>query len=199
MKVIGITGGIGSGKSEICRYLKDKYEAEIIMADDVGHEVTEPGTDCNGKLRKTLGDEFFLQDGTMDRKQVGAAVFSNPELLEKINSIIHPAVMDEIVKRLGAAKQSGKRLAVIEAALLVGSPYRQLCDEFWYIYADRDVRLKRLAEGRDMDESRALAVMDNQLSDEEFEKGCDFTADNSRDFDYTVRQIDKRIAGLGAA
>jgi dephospho-CoA kinase len=193
MKIIGITGGIGCGKSEVCRYLKRKYGAQIIMADDVAHEVTQPGTKCCERLKELFGDGYFLEDGSLDRKKTGALVFKRPGLLKKMNGIIHPAVWDEINARLKAAQAAGKGLAVIEAALLVGSNYRQICSEFWYIYADRDVRIKRLIESRDITKEKALDVMKNQISEEEFRAGCDFTVDNSGDFEETARRIDERL------
>lgn len=194
MEVIGLTGGIGSGKSEVCRYLEKKYGAEIIMADDVAHEVTGPGTDCWKQLKYLFGEEYFLEDGSLDRKKAGALAFRRPEILSQMNGIIHPAVWDEIQKRLAEAEKSGKRLAVIEAALLVGSRYRQICREFWYIYADRTVRIKRLKESRNISEEKAADVMKNQLSDEEFRAACEFTADNSGDFADTAKQIDEHLS-----
>ena len=194
MEVIGLTGGIGSGKSEVCRYLEKRYSAEIIMADDVAHEVTEPGTDCWKQLKELFGEEYFLPDGRLDRKKAGALAFRQPEILGKMNGIIHPAVWDEIQERLAEAEKAGKKLAVIEAALLVGSRYRQICREFWYIYADRDVRIKRLKESRNISKEKAAAVMKNQLSDEEFKAACEFTADNSGDFADTAKQIDEHLS-----
>lgn len=194
MKVIGLTGGIGSGKSEVCRYLKNKYGAEIMMADDVAHEVTEPGSKCWERLKELFGDDYFLEDGSLDRKKAGALAFRQPEILQKMNEIIHPAVWDEIQERLAKAKKAEKKLAVIEAALLVGSRYREICHEFWYIYADRKTRIKRLAESRNISEEKALDVMKNQLSDEEFKAACEFTADNSGDFADTAKQIDEHLS-----
>ena len=193
MQIIGITGGIGCGKSEVCRYLKEKYDAEIIMADDVAHEVTEPGTKCNESLRELFGDEFFLEDGRLDRKKAGTVAFKDPEILKQMNGIIHPAVWVEICGRLEKAKRGGKRLAIIEAALLVGSRYREICAEYWYIYAEKSVRLKRLTASRDISVEKALSVMDNQLSEGEFKAACDFTVDNSGEFGETARQIDEHI------
>ena len=193
MEIIGITGGIGCGKSEVCRYLRERYGAEVIMADDVGHEVTRPGTKCCERLKELFGDGYFLEDGSLDRKKAGALVFKRPELLKKMNDIIHPAVWDEINARLKTAQETGKELAVIEAALLVGSKYRQICSEFWNIYADRDVRIQRLIESRDITKEKALDVMKNQISEEEFKAGCDFTVDNSGDFKETARRIDERL------
>ena len=194
MKVIGITGGIGCGKSEVCRYLQKKYDAEIIMADDVARDVTRPGTSCHGKLIELLGDDCFLEDGSLDRKKTGAVAFKNPDILHAMNDIIHPAVWDEIQKRLKEAQEAQKKLAVIEAALLVGSSYREICSEFWYIYADKDVRIERLMQSRKMEPDRVLDIMKNQPTEEEFRNACEFTLDNSGDFSATSAMIDKRIA-----
>ncbi len=194
MEIIGLTGGIGCGKSSVCRYLKDKYNAEIIMADNVAHEVAEFGTACNKELHELFPDDNFQDNGNMNRKKIGDQFFKNPDMLNKINAIIHPAVDKEILSRLEAAKAEGRSMAVIEAALLVGTKYEEICAEFWYVYADREVRVQRLLKSRDITREKALNIMANQISDEEYKACSSFIADNSKDFDATAGQIDVYIA-----
>ncbi len=194
MYIIGITGGIGCGKSLVCEYLGRDYDAEVIMADDVAHDVMKPGTKCNKSLRKLFGDEYFLDDGSLNRKTAGALAFKNPDILEAMNNIIHPAVWDEIQDRLARAENAGKKLAVIEAALLIGTKYKDICEEFWYIYSDTETRLERLVSNRGITAERAKDVMKNQLSDDEFKNACDFTVDNSGDFEDTKEQIKKHLS-----
>lgn len=194
MKIIGITGGIGCGKSTVCEYLKNKYDAEIILADNVGHEVTEPGTDCNRELQKLFGANCFYSDGSLNRKIIGDIAFRDPQILQKMNSVIHPAVWDEIIKRFEAARAGGKRLAVLEAALLIESKYVDICDELWYVYADKDSRMKRLLSSRDITEGKVNHIIKRQLSEDEFRKNCDFIIDNTKNFQKTAIEIDSRLA-----
>lgn len=194
MKIIGITGGIGCGKSTVCDYLKSKYDAEIILADNVGHEVTEPGTKCNRELQKLFGENCFYSDGTLNRRKIGDIAFKNPLLLQKMNSLIHPAVWDEIIKRFEAARAGGKRLAVLEAALLIESKYVDICDELWYVYADKTSRMKRLLSSRDITKEKVNHIIERQLSEDEFRKNCDFVINNTENFQKTAMEIDSRLA-----
>jgi dephospho-CoA kinase len=193
MKVIGLTGGIGSGKTQVCTYLQEKYKAEIIMADDVGHELMEPGTECYRQLRGIFSEEYILENGSLDRKKIGQVAFHQPAILEKMNSIIHPAVWNEVTGRIERARIKGAPILIFEAALLLGTAYREICQEFWYVYAQREVRLKRLQEGRNISRERAESVMKSQPSEEEFRKGCDFVIDNSGFFSDTAKVIDKKL------
>ncbi len=194
MKVIGMTGGIGCGKSAVCRYLEKEYHAQIIYSDQVAHELMEPGTDCYRRLRELFGEAYLLPDGHLDRKKIGDAAFKDPQLIARMNEIVHPAVWDEIVSRINRAKESGTELVVLESALLVGSSYRALCDEFWNVYADEETRIQRLIQSRDITREKAENIMARQHSETQFREGCDFTLDNSGDFPETEREIDRRLA-----
>lgn len=194
MKIIGITGGIGCGKSRVCAYMREKYGAEIIMADDIGHEVMLPGTKCHEKLQSMFEPECFNEDGTLNRKKVGNIAFKDPAVLERMNSVIHPAVWEEIMKRLENARQNNKNIAVLEAAILLESKYADICDELWYIYADRGSRVERLLSSREITGEKIGHVMERQLSEKGFREGCDFVIDNSGDFEKTAVEIDLRLA-----
>lgn len=197
MHVIGITGGIGSGKSRICDYIGEKYKACILKTDDCGHDVMAPCGTAYDELCELLGNDYFLDDGkTFDRKKIGERAFKEPYLLEKMNSYIHPAVKKEIIKRLELAKKSGCEIGVIESALLIEAGYRDLCDEFWYVCVDRKMRLERLLSSRDITMEKAALIMDRQKSDAEFRKQCEFVIVNNDNFDLTKKQIDERIALL---
>lgn len=197
MIILGLTGGIGCGKSEVCAYLKDKYNAYIIKTDDLGHDVMAPGGAAYGDLTALLGSEFILPDGNFDRKALGSRAFGEPELLQKMNAIIHPAVRRMVESGLEDAKDSGYALAVIESALLIEAGYREICTEFWYIYAHEDVRTGRLMKSRDITHEKISDIMNKQRSEEEFRSECDVTIDNSFEFETTKRQIDERLKELG--
>ena len=197
MIILGLTGGIGCGKSEVCAYLKDKYNAYIIKTDDLGHDAMAPGGIAYGALTELLGTEYILPDGNFDRKALGSRAFREPELLKKMNAIIHPAVRKMVEIGLENARNSGYMLAVIESALLIEAGYRGICTEFWYIYASEDVRVKRLTESRGLTPEKIADIMDKQRAEEEFRKECDVTIDNSFDLEITKNNIDERLKELG--
>ena len=197
MVIIGITGGIGCGKSEVCRELKNRYGAFTIIADEIGHDLLKAGSECFEDLKELLGEEMIGPDGNFDRKKVGNLAFADPSVLEKMNEIIHPAVLDKIFDLLDLAESRKRRLAVIEAALLLEAGYKQYCHDVWYIYASEKTRIRRLKESRGLDDKKIRDIISSQLSEEEFRNGCDFTIDNDLDFDITAMQIRERLASFG--
>lgn len=191
---IGITGGIGAGKSEILRYIGKHYPCEIYLADEVAHRVKEPGTDCYGKLLALLGEEILTADGQIDKAKMAAKIFADAGLLEKVNAVIHPAVRTYLLERLARArKRAETELFFVEAALLLECGYGEIVDEMWYIHADASVRRRRLVESRGYDSERIDNVMAKQLSEEAFRSRCDFVIDNSGSLTETFRQIDKKL------
>ena len=114
MKIISITGGVGSGKSEVLRVLQEEFDAEIIKADEVAHQLMEPGKKGYQHVVEALGDSFLNKDGSIDRKKLAALIFQNKEAVETMNAIIHPMAWEEIRY---AINHSDKEIIVVEAAL----------------------------------------------------------------------------------
>jgi len=197
MIIIGITGGIGCGKSEVCLELKNRYGAFVMTADTIAHDMLKSGSLCYDELTELLGEEMKKPDGSFDRRKVGDLAFSKPEIISRMNEIIHPAVMDRIFDLLDLAEEKHRRLAVIEAALLLEAGYKQYCTEVWYIYASEKTRYNRLKASRALSDEKIRNIMSNQLSEEEFRDSCDYTIDNNLDFDITAMQIRERLRGLG--
>ncbi len=194
MLFIGITGGVGAGKSEILKYIKEHYKCEMYLADEVAHLVKEPGTECFTKLVELLGADVVAADGKIDKAVMAGKIFADGEILKKVNEIVHPAVKEYLLARLEEAKNSGEvELFFVEAALLIEAGYKSLVDEMWYIYATEDVRKKRLQNARGYSEEKIAGIMQNQLSEEQFRKECDFVIDNSRELTDSYRQIDKKL------
>lgn len=193
MKIIGITGGVGAGKSEILRYLREKHGAVIIEADKVGHFVMEPGQTCYEQITAYFGNGILSPDGTIDRGKLGKIVFSDAERLEKLNSIVHPAVKQYILAEIKKEKQQGTEIYVIEAALLLEDHYDEICDELWYIHTEAQVRKERLKRSRGYDDEKIAGIMANQKSPEEFKRACQAVIDNSGEFTETCRQIDRQL------
>ena len=128
---------------------------------------------------------------SLDRKILGDIVFANEEMLSKLNSIIHPAVEAEVDRRIEDFNKKNYKYIALETALMIKVGYNRKCDKVWYVYADKDVRLKRLYYNRGLDRVKAAKIIDNQNSDEEFRKIADAVIDNSGTEEETLVQIKK--------
>lgn len=194
MKFIGITGGVGAGKSELLRYIEKHYKCEIYLADEAAHLVKRPGTACYGRLVALLGEEILAPDGQLDKGKMADRIFADAGLLQQVNDIIHPAVKTFLLERLEQAKARGDtELFFVEAALLIEGGYRQLADELWYVYAPEEARKRRLRAARGYSEEKIGRIMAKQLSEERFRADCDFIIDNSGSLEESCRQIDKKL------
>lgn len=194
MYFIGITGGVGAGKSELLAYIRKHYLCEIYLADEVAHLVKAKGTPCYEMLIGLLGTGILRADGEIDRGAMAERIFRNKALLEQVNAIIHPAVREYILERLErAGRDPSVELFFVEAALLIEAGYKELADELWYVYAGEEVRRKRLAESRGYGPEKIADIMAKQLSEEEFREHCDFVIDNSGRLEDSFRQIDKKL------
>lgn len=197
MKIIGITGGVGAGKSVVLDYLENRYKAYTVQADQVGHALMEPEGSCFGPVLELLGQGILQEQGKIDRKKVAALVFPDPDRLAQLNGIIHPAVKQEIRRRIAVQEQKGQNVFVIEAALLIEDCYESICEEFWYIYAEEPVRRQRLREHRGYSEEKITDIFQNQQTDEGFRQACQYVVENNGDLQETYRQIDKRMNHYG--
>lgn len=193
MKIIGVTGGVGAGKSTVLNYLEKRYGAKLILADLVGHEVMEPGHEAYEQVVKAFGQEIVSEDKTIDRKTLGAIVFVDEKKRMILNRIIHPAVRQEILRRLEEAELSHLSYVVVEAALFLEENYDAFCDETWYIYTDEKIRRQRLKESRGYSDERIDQIFRSQKTHEEFQKRCLFMIDNNGSEEETFRQIDRRM------
>lgn len=197
MKTIGITGGVGCGKSSLLEYIKNNYNCEIVMADDVGNKVKEPGERCYRQIIDLLGEAIIdvnSREGFIDKKAMAAAIFADEKLLKRVNDIIHPAVTEYILQQRDLRKKEGKLdYFFIEAALLIECGYRKYVDEMWFIYTKKELRTERLKKQRGYSDEKIESIMASQLTDEEFEAGCDFTIDNSFSLEESFRQIDELL------
>lgn len=194
MKIIGITGGVGAGKSAILSFLESEYSARVIQADLVGHLVMEPGTEGYRAIVDTFGTEILDAEGKIDRKILGGIVFADAEKLKILNSIIHPAVKDWIRAEIAKEKESGNcRLLVVEAALLIEDHYEEICEEFWYIYTRPEIRRARLKETRGYSDEKITAIFGNQQPDEVFRAHCREVIDNSGSKEEARAQIQELI------
>lgn len=192
MKVIGITGGVGSGKSEVLRYLKEAYKARVCQMDETAKEIQRKGTDCFDRIVEHFGSRVVSAEGELDRAELSRIVFSDERELGVLNEIVHPEVIRQVRDDIEQKRAQGTELYIVEAALLpdVGS---ELCDELWYIYAEEKVRRERLKVSRGYTDEKITQMIASQPDDERFRAVCTAVIDNSGDFEDTKRQIGEKL------
>jgi len=203
MLILGLTGGIGSGKTAVLTILKEEYDAYIIETDRLAHELMEPGRTVYQGIVDAFGTEVLV-DGDkdasaeenistgkrpIDRKKLGDIVFHDKDKLALLNSISHPLVKEEILRQIEEHKNVGRKLFVIEAALLIQDGYKSICDKMCYVYADLDVRISRLCEYRGFTRERAQAVIDSQEPEAFYLEACDYKIDNSGSLENTKKDL----------
>ncbi|MDD4369569.1 MAG: dephospho-CoA kinase [Anaerostipes sp.] len=192
-KIIGITGGVGSGKSEVLRILKEDFQAKIIIADQVAHDLMEPGNVNYKGIVAEFGTEILLEDKKINRKALGQIVFHNKEKLQRLNELTHPNVDRKIQEIMEEKTEEDCHLVVCEAAILVGAGYEAMFDELWYIFTREEVRRERLRASRGYSDEQIDAMLSNQTSEEEFKRIADVVIDNSDTLEKTKEQIRNRV------
>lgn len=192
MKVLGITGGVGSGKSRVLMYLERKYHAAVCQMDEVAKQLQKKGTPCYSQIVQEFGTEITGPDGEIDRIRLGAIAFSDPEKRKVLNRIVHPAVLEQVRRDIAEKESRGVNLYVVEAALLpdVGM---ELCDELWYVYAAEDVRRRRLKVSRGYPDEKITRMIDSQPAETRFRQVCATVIDNSGTFEDTMKQIGDKL------
>lgn len=194
MKVIGITGGVGAGKSTVLDYLAAKHNCRVIMADRVAHQLEEPGEVCYEPLRALLGTEILDVSGGIDRRKMAALIFGDEALLQKVNEIVHPAVKAYLLSEIARERESGKRdFLFIEAALLIEEGYAEILDGLWYIRAEESVRRRRLKESRGYTDEKIDAILKSQLAEKAFLAACDVVIENNGALSGVYEQIEKEL------
>lgn len=192
MRVIGITGGVGSGKSEVLRYLKEAYGAWVCQMDETAKELQRRGTTCFRRIVEHFGERVVSAEGELDRAALSVIVFSDERELQALNEIVHPEVIRQVRGDIEEKRAQGLEFYVVEAALLpdVG---RELCDELWYIYTEEKVRRERLKASRGYTDERITQMIASQPGEARFRSACTAVIDNSGDFEDTKRQIGERL------
>ncbi len=194
MRIIGITGGVGAGKSAVLDYIKNNYNCRILLADEVGHLVKMPGEPCYKQLIVLLGEDILLADKTIDKAKMADKIFADKVLLEKVNSLIHPAVETYIKTEVLREKElANLDFFFVEAALLLESALHEFMDEIWYIHAEEEVRRKRLKAARQYSDEKIDNIMKSQKKSQEFMEQCDVIIYNNSDLEATKKQIDEKL------
>lgn len=194
MRLIGITGGVGAGKTEILTYIKKHYRCRVYLADEVARDIQMPGQVCYEKIVALLGKGVLTEDGLIDRGKMAARIFMDNGLLLQVNAIVHPAVRQYLENAVQEARrQEQTELFFIEAALLIECGYRDFVDEMWYVYAAPKVRKERLERSRGYSEAKIGQIMASQLPEEAFRANCDFVIDNSGSIEEAYDRIRERL------
>lgn len=188
--IIGITGGVGAGKSSVLDILKHKFGARVILADLVAHDLMEPGMEGLKRVTEALGTSFIREDGSVDRKALAEIIFNDAQALTVMNSIIHPMVWDAIKDE---ALQCEEQLVIVEAAVFDTAP-AGLFDEMWYVYTSVENRIERLMASRGYTREKCLSIIEKQDSEAEYRARCGRVIDNNGSADVTEMQI-KEILG----
>jgi len=188
--VIGLTGGIGTGKSTVTGILT-QFGAFVVDADRVGHAVYEPGREGWERVVAEFGREIIASDGTIDRRKLGTVVFGEPQRLARLNELIHPLMGAEIQRRIQAQRARDRsRPIVLEAAVMIEARWHAFVDELWVVVASRDAVLRRIASERGLDRAAIEARISSQLSDEERCRYADVVIENSGDRDDLKRRLE---------
>ncbi|MBQ7563528.1 MAG: dephospho-CoA kinase [Lachnospiraceae bacterium] len=192
MKIVGITGGVGAGKSEVMRLLTELLSDRcyILIADEAAHQVEKKGEDCYDRLVELMSKDILSEDGEIDKGAFAAKLFSDPTLREQVNSIVHPAVKRYIRKEIERQLREGKtQWFFIEAALLIEDGYEAICDELWYVWASEEVRRKRLSESRGYSREKIDHIFASQNTEEIFRAHCQVVIENNGELSETKRQL----------
>ena len=196
--VIGLTGGIGTGKSEVSRLL-ESLGAALINADQIGHEAYTPHSETWKVVVDVFGEGILQDNGEIDRRKLGAIVFSDPEELAKLNGIMHPRMARMVSDRIESLREDGTEVVVVEAAVLFEAGWETLVDEVWSTDSPVEAVVERLQAARGIDSGEARKRIASQMDREERLGRSDVVVDNSgnvTDLERTVRGLwESRVNG----
>lgn len=188
MQVIGITGGIATGKTTIAKYLYG-LGAYIIDADEIGRIVVKKGTEGYNKIFDVFGSQYFFPDGELDRKKLGKLVFNNALELEKLNKITYPLIKRQIKRILSLLREEKQKIVIIDAAILIESGWYSMVDQVWLVVIDKTTQIQRLMERNHLSYREALSIINSQMDSKEKEKYSDRIIYNVGDEASVLNQI----------
>ena len=163
MLKIGLTGGIGTGKSLVTSFLQEQG-ANVINADLLGHEAYLPGTVGFEQVVSEFGEDIVGEDGHVDRQKLGPIVFSDPSNMDRLNAIMHPLIKDMIQTQLDDVEGKGQLIAIVEAAVLIEAGWESLFDEVWVVTADEEEIISRLASRNGLSREDSQKRINSQMT-----------------------------------
>ena len=197
MKVIGITGGIGSGKSTATNRLIEKGY-RIFDADLIAHEIVEPGMPALAQIAETFGESFLDEEGRLRRKALAAHITADPEERAKLNAIMHTAIIGAIAEGIEAAREEGEDLVFIDAPLLFEAGLDAMCDEVWLVTAPEEIRIRRVMERDGISEELVRGYMASQMPEEEKRTRSQRLLDNGGSREQLYEQLETALAQTAA-
>lgn len=195
MKVIGITGGIGSGKSLVTKIMEEKHGALVLNTDRIAKEQMDPGGVSYGEVVASFGSGILAEDGRIDRHKLSQIVFVDREKLKKLNAITHPKVLVEVRKEIDRHRMlADVPYLIIETALMIESGYDFVCDEVWYVYASEERRREWLKASRSYTDEKINAIFGNQSKEEAFRQKFPKVIENVGDVEFLEQQVQKLLS-----
>ena len=196
MLKVGLTGSIGCGKSSLSNILK-KYDIPIIDADIKGREIYE-NKELLRDIEKNFGSSVINKDGTLNRKNLGKIVFNDDYKLEKLNSLTHPVIQNMIKDDLNKYEKFGKKIAVVDAALLIEAGFMNMLDTLVVVTCSEEVQLQRVVLRDNCSEEDAMGRIKSQMPQDEKVKYAEFVVDNSGTIEQLEKEAEKLIKSLEA-
>lgn len=193
MIIIGLTGGMGSGKSTVSAYLAENTGIPVIDADKIAHDITEPGQPTLTRLEEAFGSGIIRADGTLDRKKLAGIVFPSQEKKELLDRITHGAIREQINREIEAADREQKPAVILDVPLLMETGMDAQCDAVWVVTADMKVRIDRISARDNIGEEEINARIARQMSDGERFSRADEIIDNSGDKETLYREIKRLV------
>lgn len=188
---IGLTGGIGTGKSLVTQFLAEQG-AVVVNADLLGHQAYLPGTLGFDQVVAAFGDEIVGNDGHVDRKKLGSIVFADPKQMERLNGIMHPIIRGLIEGRLDEMYREGEKVSVVEAAVLIEAGWKPVFDEIWVVTANVEEIVSRLQSRNGLTREDAQRRIDSQISSDDRASQGDILLDNNG----TVEELKDKVNNL---
>ena len=199
MIFVGVTGGVGAGKSSILTYLQNNYKCKILMTDNIAQDIKRTDEDCIRQMQEIFkDDDIYNQDGSLSNNKLAKVIFANKTKRDKLNAVVHPAVRKYVMNTYEEEKEKNELdFLVVESALLLESKFNELCDEVWYIYASEKERRKRLKLNRGYDNDKIDNIFKSQLKEEDFRRYSNFVIDNNGSTLKAYTQLDVMLKEHG--
>jgi dephospho-CoA kinase len=195
MLIVGLTGGIASGKSTVSEMFRESGAA-VICFDELAHAVVEPGRPALEDIRRIFGEEFITPEGGLDREVMATAVFRNQGKRKQLEAIIHPRIAEEVQNRVAEFERQGHFMVVQDVPLLYEIQYERRCDCVVVVYVPREVQKQRLISRDGMSPEDASSRLDAQMPIEDKRARADYLVDNSGDLESTREQVDRILEEL---
>lgn len=191
IKVIGITGQVGSGKSAVANIMKDRFDAYLILTDIIAHNLMKKGAICYQLIINYFGNEILDETREINRSKLSNIVFRDANKLSDLNDMVHPYVMNIVfddIRRL--KKENSLKYVIIETAILIESGYKEICDEIWYVTISNETRRERLRKSRGYSDEKIDNILKNQLNDKALRENSTRIIDNNGKTDDLRKQIE---------